>query len=57
MLAEYYNPKIVSVRQGYKQMAVRSVEILFNMIDLNKPSTHELIPFEITEGESVKKIK
>ena len=56
MLADYYNPKIVSVRQGYKQMAIRSVEILFNMIDLNKAPTHELIPFTITEGESVKKI-
>lgn len=39
MLADYYNPKIVSVRQGYKQMAVRSVEILFNMIDLRDFST------------------
>ena len=38
-------------------MAIRSVELLFIMIDLNKPSTHELIPNEITEGESVKKIK
>lgn len=56
MLADYYNPKIVSVRQGYKQMAVRSVEILFNMIDLNKAATHELIPFTITEGESIKKL-
>ena len=56
MLADYYKPKIVSVRQGYKQMAVRSVEILFNMIDLNKAATHELIPFTITEGESIKKL-
>ena len=56
MLADYYNPKIVSVRQGYKQMAVRSVEILFNMIDLNKAATHELIPFTITEGASIKKL-
>lgn len=55
-LADYYNPKIVSVRQGYKDMAIRSIEILFNMIDLNKPATHELIPFSLTEGESVKKI-
>lgn len=56
MLADYYNPKITSVRQGHKEMAIRSVELLFNMIDLNKPATHELIPFTITDGESVKKI-
>lgn len=55
-LADYYNPKIVSIRQQYKKLAIRSVEILFNMIDLNKPETHEIIPFELTEGESVKRI-
>ena len=55
-LADYYNPKIVSIRQHHKDLAVRSVELLFNMIDLNKPATHEIIPFELTVGESVKKI-
>ena len=34
-------------------MAARSVEMLFNMIDLNKPVTHEIIPFELISGESV----
>lgn len=57
MLADYYNPKIVSVRQGHKDMAVRSVELLISMIDLNRNATHELIPFELTEGESIKNIK
>lgn len=56
LLADYYNPKIVSVRQGYKEMATRSVELLFNMIDINKPATHELILFTITEGESIRKM-
>ena len=55
-LADYYNPKIVSIRQHHKDLAVRSVELLFNMIDLNKPATHEIIPFELTVGESVKKM-
>ena len=55
-LAEYYNPKIVTIRQEYKEMANRSVEILFNMIDLNRQGTHEYIDFTLTEGESVKKI-
>ncbi len=52
-LAEYYNPKIVSIRQPHKDMAARSVELLFSMIDLHKGSCHEIIPFELTEGESV----
>ena len=55
-LAEYYNPKIVSIRQPHKDMAARSVELLFSMIDLHKGSCHEIIPFELTEGESVARI-
>ena len=55
-LAEYYNPKIVSIRQPHKDMAARSVELLFNMIDLHKGSSHEIIPFELTEGKSVPRI-
>lgn len=55
-LADYYNPKIVSIRQQHKELATRSVELLFNMIDLNKVATHEIIPFELTKGESVKKL-
>ena len=56
MLADYYNPKIVSIRQGYQEIAARSVETLIGMIDLNRPATHELIPFTLTDGESVRKL-
>lgn len=56
MLADYYNPRIVSIRQGYQAIAARSVEILIEMIDLNRPATHELIPFTLTDGESIRKI-
>lgn len=55
-LANYYNPKIVSIQQGYKEIAARSIEILFNMIDLNKDAVHELIPFTLKTGESIKKL-
>lgn len=56
MLADYYNPKIVSIRQGFQEMAARSVEILIGMIDLNRSATHELIPFTLADGESIRKI-
>ena len=56
MLADYYNPKIVSIRQDYREIATRSVETLIGMIDLNRPATHELIPFTLTDGESVRKL-
>jgi LacI family transcriptional regulator len=55
-LADYYNPKIVTIRQGYEQIASRSVELLFRMIDLNAPAIHELVPFELQNTESVKRI-
>ena len=41
-LAEYYNPKIVSIRQPHKDMAAHSVELLFSMIDLHKGSCHKI---------------
>ncbi len=55
-LANYYNPKIVTIRQGYEQIATRSVEILLRMIDLNSDGIHELVPFELKNTESVRKI-
>lgn len=56
MLADYYNPKIVTIRQRYDEIASRSVEILFRMIDLNTPAAHELVPFELQNTQSVKNI-
>lgn len=55
-LAEYYNPKIATIRQGYKEMATRSIEVLIGMLDLNRGASHEVIPFELAEGESVRKL-
>lgn len=55
-LAEYYNPKIATIRQGYKEMANKSIEVLFGMLDFNRPASHVIIPFELIQGESVKKI-
>lgn len=56
-MADYYNPKLTTIRQQYKTIAVRSVEILFNAIDLKTSAVHEVIPFELACGESVRKLK
>ena len=56
-LAEFYNPKIATIRQEYKKLAERSTTILLNMIELGEAASHEIIPFELVEGESVKNIK
>jgi LacI family transcriptional regulator len=53
MLADYYNPKIVTIRQGLEQIARRSVDLLLNMIELNRRAEHELIPFTMKNTESV----
>ena len=52
-LAEYYNPKLATVKQQYEILATRSVEILLGQIELKKDAIHELVPFEYLKGESV----
>ena len=55
-MADDYNPKLTTVRQRYQTMAQRSLEILFRTIDLKTKAVHEIIPFELALGESVREI-
>ena len=55
-LAEYYNPKLATIKQQYQTLATRSVEILFGQIELKKTPIHEIVPFELVSGESIQKI-
>ena len=57
VLAEYYNPKLATIRQQYQTLAVRSVEILFGQIELKKEPIYEVVPFEFASGESIKNLK
>ena len=56
-LGEYYNPKLATIKQQYKILATRSVEILFGMIELKMDAVHEMVSFELAKEESVKIIK
>lgn len=56
-LAEYYNPKLATIKQQYQTLATRSVEILFGQIELKKEPIHEIVPFEVVSGESIQIIK
>lgn len=56
-LAEYYNPKLATVKQQEQILATRSVEILFGQIELKKDAIHEIVPFELISGESIKVVK
>lgn len=55
-LTEYYNPKIATIKQQYKTLATRSVEILFGQLELKKNPVHEIVPFEFVSGESIRVI-
>lgn len=54
--AEYYNPKLTTIKQQYRTLAARSVEILFGQIELKRDPVHEIVPFELVNGESIRKI-
>lgn len=56
-LAEYYNPKLATIKQQYQTLATRSVEILFGQIELKKKPIHEIVPFEFVSGESIRNLK
>ena len=56
-LADYYNPKLTTIKQQYQILATRSVEILFGQIELKMDPVHELVPFELVNGESLREIK
>ena len=55
-LAEYYNPKLATIKQQHQTLASRSIEILFGQIELKKEPIHEIVPFEFVNGESIRVI-
>ena len=52
-MADYYNPKLATIKQQYKLLAKRSMEILMYQIEFKRAAVHEVIPFELVAGESV----
>ena len=55
--AEYYNPRLTTVKQQHQALATRSIEILFGQIELKRDAIHETVPFELVSGESVRVIE
>lgn len=53
-LAAYYNPKLATIAQSKSQMAERGVEILVNCIEHQQTAVHEVVAFQMQEGESVR---
>lgn len=55
-MAGFVTPKLTTVCQDRERIAQRSVEILLDSIEEKKKAVHEVTPFVLIEGESVRKI-
>ena len=55
-LGQYLIPQLSTVRQDFKAIALRSLEILLNCIEENAPARHETVPFQVLKRESIRSI-
>ena len=56
-LSKYVVPKLATIRQNADKLAERSVDIMLRMIRGECGAVHEVIPFEVIAGESVRTIR
>lgn len=54
-LASYFVPRLATVRQDTRYMAERGVKLLLKSMEGGEPS-HELVPYQLVEGESVARL-
>ena len=55
-MADFMTPKLTTVGQDRETIARRCVEILLGGIEEKKKAIHEVTPFVLLQGESVRKI-
>ena len=55
-IGQYSLPRLTTVRQDTQQLAERGVDALLRGIIRNSPPVHELVPFQLIEGESVARL-
>ena len=55
-LSNYCVPRLTTIRQNADRLATRGVDILLHCIEEGSSAAHEVVPFELLEGESVRKI-
>ena len=53
---QYFLPRLSTVRQDTQRLAERGVETLLRGIFINVKPVHEVIPFQLIEGESVTRL-
>ena len=52
-LGRFTVPRLTTIRQNTAVLADRAADILLHCIEDNAPAMHEIVPFELIEGESV----
>ena len=55
-LSQYLTPRLTTIWQDTDRMAQRAVEILLSQMEDGKPPIHEIVPYRLIEGESVRNI-
>lgn len=55
-LSQYMTPRLTTIWQDTDQMTQRAVEILLAQMDGGEPAVHEIVPYRMIEGESVRNI-
>ena len=55
-LGRYLIPSLSTVRQDFKAIALRSVQILLDCIEEDFPAKHETVPFRVHRRESIRSI-
>ena len=55
-LSRYFVPRLTTVRQDTQRLAERGVEVLLRNVERPSRPFHELVPFQLEEGESVARL-
>ena len=52
-LADYFVPRLTTVRQDTQQLAQQGVDVLLRGLQRPRPPVHGVVPFQLIPGESV----
>lgn len=55
-MSDYLVPRLATVHQNTQHMAERGVDVLLRGIERRGPPFHEVVPFQLTAGESVARL-
>jgi len=56
-LGKYLVPQLSTIQQDFRTIALRSVEILLDAIEVGNPAKHETVPFQVQRRESIRSLR